>query len=108
MEPIESYEELATSFPAMWPQFPDWTWVDVHDGRELKVDILSEMVESTLGSAEVILLVHSEPGVALRIPTRNVAEHVAQFILKHDVQLSDPQFNHFLSISAHGLATADA
>jgi hypothetical protein len=45
MESTELHEELAISFPSIWPQLPSWTWVNVHDGRDLKIDILSELVQ---------------------------------------------------------------
>jgi len=108
MEPTELYEGLAISFPLMWPQDPKWVWVNVHDGVKLKVEILLELVNRTLKSPEVILLIRSDPGVALRVAREEVAEHIAKFILRYDIQLSDPQLNHFVSISSHGVATSDA
>jgi hypothetical protein len=108
MNPTDLYAELATSFPAMWPQYPDWVWVNIHDGLKLKAELLLGLIESTLKSSEAILLIHSEPGIALRVQVEQIAEHIAPFVLKCDVQLSDPQLNSFISINRYGLATTDA
>jgi len=108
MYTTDLYAELVASFPAMWPQYPDWVWVNMHDGIKLKAEPLLGLIESTLKSSEAILLIHSEPGIALRVQAEEVAEHIAPFVLKYDVQLSDPQLNFFISINTYGLATSDA
>jgi hypothetical protein len=107
MEPTALYEQLAVSFPPMWPQMPAWQWVNVHDEQEPKIKLLSELVEGTLESSEVVVLVHSEPGLAVRLPRELAAQYVARFILKCDIQVSDASFTRFVSVSAHGLASAD-
>jgi hypothetical protein len=107
MEPTALYEELATSFPSMWPQMPNWKWVNVHDGQEPKTELLSELVDDTLQSPEVIVLVHSEPGVAVRLPREAAAQYIAQFLLKCDIQVSDAHLSRFVSVSAYGVASAD-
>jgi hypothetical protein len=107
MEATALYEELAVSFPPMWPQMPAWKWVNVHDGREPRIELLSELVQGTLDSAEVIVLVHSKPGVAVRLPRGSAAQYIAKFMLKCDIQVSDASFTRFVLVSAHGLASAD-
>lgn len=108
MNAAELYDELAISFPPLWPESPKWTWINVHDGQGPNLQAISEIVDRTLSSSKVIVLVHSEPGVATWLPREEVARYVAQFILKHEVQVSDPQLNRFVSVNRHGLATDDA
>ncbi|MEO8023754.1 hypothetical protein [Polaromonas sp.] len=108
MNGTELYDELAVYFPALWPQSPNWTWINVHDGQNANVKAISELVDRTFALAEVVVLVHAEPGVATRLSRKEAANYVAQFVLKHEVQVSDSTLSRFVSVSLQGVATNDA
>ena len=105
MGQVELYDEVVLAFPASWPASPDWTWVNVHDGQRPKLDTLTDLVSGTINSAMVIVLIHSDPGIAIKLPIERTVEFMAEAILKHEIQVSDLDFTKFLSISRHGLAT---
>ena len=108
MNQFELYDEVALDFPSMWPKQPDWTWVNIHDGQGLKSGVLAELVEGTINSSDVIVVVHSTPGIAARLPIENLEDYVAKNILVHEFQVSDPHFDRFVSVSLEGVATCDA
>jgi len=108
MKPTDWFEDLATSFPSMWPQYPEWDWVNIHDGVKFDALPLLKLVDNTLKSAEVILLIHSVPGTALRVRREEIAVKITSHILRHNVQISDPDLRRFISINTFGMATADA
>jgi hypothetical protein len=108
MDQFELYDEVALCFPSMWPKPPEWTWVNIYDGQQLKIGVLSELVRDTINSSEVIVIVHATPGVAARLPIENVADYVAKVILVHDFQVSDQHFGRVVSVSQEGVVTCDA
>jgi hypothetical protein len=108
MNPVGLYEEVARKFPALWPSMPQWTWVNVHDGETPKLDLLADLLERHIATAEVVVVVHATPGTAAKISIREVIEHLAPHILMHEIQVSDPGFERFLSVSLAGTATCDA
>lgn len=108
MDQFELYDEVALYFPSMWPKQPEWTWVNIHDGQRLKSGVLAELVGSTINSSEVIVIVHSTPGIAVRLPIENVENFVAKIILVHDFQVSNQLFGRVVSVSREGVATCDA
>lgn len=108
MNGAELYDEIAVSFPALWPKNSTWNWINVHDGQNPNVQAISQLVDRTLTAAEVIVLVHSEPGIASRLLREDAARYVAQFVLKHEVQISDSDLVRFVSVGLEGLATNDA
>lgn len=108
MNATELYDELATSFPPLWPQSPAWNWTNVHDGQNPDVEAIAELVSRTFVSSNVVVLVHAEPGVATWLPVQEAARYVAQFVMKHEVQVAESQLDRFVSVSIHGLATTDA
>lgn len=108
MSPAEFYDEIALSFPALWPSSPEWTWVNIHDGTLPKVNVISEMLDRVLTSSEVVVLVHSQPGEAVTMSRESAAGYVSQFVLKHDIQVADPERKLFVSITCQGVATGDA
>lgn len=66
MDQHQLYDEIVLSFPPTSPMQPDWE--NVHDGIRLKKDVLVKLIGDVLDSAEVIVLVHSTPGTATRLP----------------------------------------
>ena len=108
MDQFELYDEVVLSFPSMWPKQSEWTWVNIHDGQRLKRGVLAELVGGTINSSEVIVIVHSTPGIATRLPIENVKNFVAKILLVHDFQVSDQHFSRFVSVSREGVATCDA
>jgi len=108
MSPAEFFDEIALRFPALWPQMPEWDWVNVHDGEAPMTTVISELLERLIGTQEVVVLVHSEPGIAVALPMESAARYIATYVLKHEVQVSDPLFTHFVTVSKTGVATGDA
>lgn len=72
------------------------------------VEVLSALLKQHVASESVVVLVHSEPGVAAAIPIEAAANYIGPHVLKHEVQVSDPRFTRFVSISKSGVATSDA
>jgi hypothetical protein len=87
---------------------PGWQWVNVHDGREPMGEVVSALLKQHVASESVVVLVHSEPGVAVAMPIEAAANYIGPNVLKHEVQVSDPRFTRFLSINKSGVATRDA
>lgn len=104
MDQFELYDDVVLSFPAIWPSSPDWTWVNVRDGRWVKTGALADLLIS-LDSPSVVLLIHSAPGTAVRLPMERALEFMAEAILKHEIQVSNLRFTRFVSVSRGGLAT---
>lgn len=108
MDTTDLYDEIGISFPPLWPSDPQWSWVNVHDGKEPQAQAIADLVNRTLTSSEVIVAVHSQPGVALQMAKEKVPAYIAPFILKHEIQVADLEFKHFVSIALSGVATNDA
>ncbi|MES2933228.1 MAG: hypothetical protein V4805_07050 [Pseudomonadota bacterium] len=106
--PTELYDEIAIEFPAMWPQRPEWVWVNVHDDSELSMNSISALIDRYISSPEVVVIVHSAPGIGARLSKEDAASFIGPYVLAHDIQVSDSLFTHFLSVSRHGVATGDA
>ena len=102
MSPIENYEELSTEFPAVWPE--DHVWENVHDGKAVRLDALSALLVRHIDSHEVVVVVHSDPGVGIVLPRESAASYIAPHVLKHEIQVSDPHFKHFVAVSRSGVA----
>ena len=105
MSPTELYAEVAIEFPAMWPQSPQWVWVNVHDGSAPQLNVLTALLERHISSSEVIVIVHSEPGIGAAMPKGSAAGYIARYILHYEVQVSDPLFTSFVAVSRTGVAT---
>lgn len=108
MSPIEFYDDVALQFPALWPQRPEWEWVNVHDGKAPLPEAISALLKRRIGTQEVVVLVRSDPGVAFSLPLEEAVGYVAAHVLKHEVQVSNPLFTSFVSVSRTGVATGDA
>jgi hypothetical protein len=108
MIPTEIYDEMVLQFPAMYPESPNWTWINVHDGMSPSLDTISDLLMRYISSSEVIVLVHSELGIGVVLSKESAANYIAGYVLKHDIQASDPQFTTFVTISRYGVATGDA
>lgn len=108
MSPTEFYEEIMLSFPPLWPSSPEWKWINVHDGIQPNVNLISEMLDRVLISSDVVVLIHSKPGEATTMPRERAAAYLSEFILKCEIQVSDLEQKRFVSISRQGVATSDA
>lgn len=42
------------------------------------------------------------------MPKEMAPDYIAQFLLMHEIQVSDPELIHFVSVTSLGLATSDA
>jgi hypothetical protein len=105
MSPTDLYDEVAINFPAVWPQNPEWVWVNVHDGTAPKLSAIAALLEHDIGSSEVIVIVHSEPGVGAVMPKASAAHYIAGYVLQYEMQVSDPLFTCFVAVSRAGVAT---
>lgn len=105
MDEFELYDEVVLLFPALWPANPSSTWANVHDGECLNAAALVDLLTNTIDSSAVVLLIHSDPGVAMRLPMERACGFVAEAILRHEIQISNSEFTKFVSVSRHGLAT---
>lgn len=105
MTEVEFYEEIATQFPATWPTDPQWTWVNVHDGVEPRLDVLLATLDRYIHSAEVVVVAHSTPGTAFRLSKEAACQFIGSHLLKSEVQVTDPQFRSFVLVSTSGVAT---
>lgn len=108
MSPTELYEAVAGKFPAAWPQMPAWRWVNLHDGTAPRLHDIADLLTHNIDSPEVLVLVHAEPGFAIAMPKESAAAYIANHLLKQEIQVSDPQFTQFITISRAGVATPDA
>lgn len=97
------YADVAGRFPPVHPE--DQDWVNVHDGRVAKVEVLADLIERHISSPEAVVLVHSDPGIAVMLPRGSAADYMAGFILEHELQASDRSFTCFVAVSRHGVAT---
>jgi hypothetical protein len=102
------YNEVAARFPALWPQMPEWEWINIHDGMAPNTPVISDMLERVFDASELVLVLHSEPGVAFSLSKSEVVDYVAKHVLKYEIQVSDRMFTSFVSVSLHGVATSDA
>ena len=105
MNPAEFYESVASQFPSTWPTDPEWVWVNVHDGQAPKLEELRATLDHYLRSAEVVVLIHSEPGVGATLAKEAASSFIAEHVLKYEIQASDPAFQSFVLVSSSGVAT---
>ena len=108
MNELEKYGEFALQFPSLWPSMPEWNWVSVHDGVSSRLDVIAQLLEGVVESAQVVVIVHAQPGIGVVLPRESATNYIAKYVLQYDVQASDPIFNRFVSISRIGVATSDA
>lgn len=109
MNANELYEQIALHFPAVWPSTPKQRWVNVHDGNEPLIKAIEILLREHLHSGSVVVLVHSEPGVAVVLPTAaEAADYIAPHVLRHDIQAADPLYGSFVHISSSGVGTGDS
>ena len=108
MNQAELYSEVFLDFPALSPQSPEWKWVSIHDGFSPNLSTLNRLIEGLIKSDEVIVIVHSESGIAKKLSKQNAVNFFLEYILLYDIQVSDPNFSCFVSISRIGVATGDA
>ena len=104
MNPAEIYDEYAINFPGVWPTFRDG-WVYVHDGQVAKVDIIAGLLSRHIAAGQVIVLVHSTPGIGAILPKERAADFIASHVRDGDIQAADPSFTSFVEVSTVGVAT---
>jgi len=103
MSPAEIYDEWAIQFPAVWPE--DHEWENVHDGKAAKLDAISGLLDRYISSPEIVVIVHSDPGAGAVLPRESAASYIAEYVLAHEIQASDPLFSCFVAVSRSGVAT---
>jgi hypothetical protein len=103
----ELYDEIALKFPAIWPQLPEWEWVNVHDGKAPNLSLIFLLLERHIDKSDVIIIVHTVPGIAVKLPLENGAAFIGSHLLKYEIQATDSSLTRFISISINGLATVN-
>jgi hypothetical protein len=106
MTPSEFYDTVAREFPATWPTSPEWNWVNVHDGVAPKLEALRAMLDEYIRSPEVVVIVHSSPGIGSIMGKEAACSYISEHVLKHEIQAADPLFGSFVLVSSSGVATA--
>jgi len=105
MTATDLYDRVAMKFPPVWPQNPEWVWINVHDGKAARPNAISEVLERYISSSEIVVIVHSEPGVGVVLPKERAVTYIAEHVLRYEIQASDPQFTCFVAVSRAGVAT---
>ncbi len=108
MKQSKLYSDVFLQFPALWPSSPEWNWVSVHDGVSPDLSKLNELIEQYIKSDDVVVIIHSDVGVAKKLSKHNAVDFFLGYILQYDIQVSDQNYSCFLSISRYGVATGDA
>ena len=109
MNADELYDEVAFQFPpSLWPPMPKQRWVNVHDGTMPRIGAIDALLREYLHSASVVVLVRSEPGVAIALPIEAAAHYIAPHVLRYDIQVADLQYRAFVSFSRYGVGTGDS
>lgn len=104
MNNMNLYDEIAINFPPIWPE--DHDWVNIHDGENLKIDVINNLINKNIATQEVYIIVHSNPGIAKKIPMENAIEVISKYILDAEIQVTDLNFKSFVSILNNGVATS--
>lgn len=106
MNPTETYEEVVLNFPGMWPQNPKHNWISLYDGLGVNIDRISHLLAIDIISDEVVVVIHTEPGIGFILPKVAATILIAEYFLKADIQISDPEFDCIVDISKIGVGTS--
>jgi hypothetical protein len=105
MTPTQFYDHVVREFPATWPTDPKWAWVNVHDGVATKFSELRAVLDRHIPSPVVVVLVHSNPGVAVTLNKESACRYIDEHILQHEIQVADPRFESIVLVGVSGVAT---
>jgi hypothetical protein len=104
MVPLENvYEKYCDRFEATYPE--DHDWINVHDGEKLKDDAIASLINSYFSSEELIVLIHKDEGVGVKLPRSEIYSYIAQHIFEAEIQVSNIEFISCVAISITGVAT---
>jgi hypothetical protein len=104
MKPSETYyDEKVLDFPPVWPE--DHEWINIHDGKNIKESVLEGLIDQHIEESEAIIVVHSDPGVGVRLPKHDIVQFISRHVLKAEIQISNPKFTSFVAILNIGVAT---
>ncbi|MDB5804336.1 MAG: hypothetical protein JWN73_1658 [Betaproteobacteria bacterium] len=102
MSPTKIYDEYAIEF---FPENPeDHDWIYVHDGKAADIKAISGLLSGYIPDQEVIVLIHSDPGIGAMLPRDQAAAFIGQHI-DDDIQVSNSAFTCFVAVSKVGVAT---
>ena len=85
-----------------WPHWDEWA--TVHDGQHAKLNVISRMLTTYIGTPEVIVLVHVDPLCGALLPQADAVIYIGSHILEGDIQISDVHFKSFVFVSRNGVA----
>ena len=100
MKPQRVRELMRENFGAVWSD--EHEWVNVHDGKQTKVEELTALIASHIDTEEVLVQIDYEH--AAKVATSEVAGYVAPHVLAADIQITNLTFTQFLFVSANGVA----
>lgn len=105
MSPAEIYEDAVLEFPAVWPQDPSRNWESLYDGKLPSRERISNLLARHIEAAEVLVLLHSDPGIGLITTKDEATQFIVDHFLKADIQVSDRHYTCFVEISRIGVGT---
>jgi len=85
-----------------WAHWDEWE--TVHDGQHAKLNVISRMLTTHIGTPEVIVLVHVDPLCGALLPQADAAIYIGSHLLEGDIQISDLHFKSFVFVSRNGVA----
>jgi hypothetical protein len=105
MSPREIYDEMALNFPGVWPQDPAHEWESLCVGQSASVERIADLLARHMSDAELVVLVHSNPGVGAILPRSDAVGFVVAHFLQADIQVANRDFTSFVEISKIGVGT---
>ena len=103
MNSLETYDHLMTKFPFVYPE--DHFWVNVHDGKTPKIEVLFDLLTKHIGGRFAVVIVHSKPGVGAEIPLNEVCSFIAPHIVSAEIYVGNLELNAFVAVMSNGVAT---
>ena len=105
MSPTELYDDVALDFPAVWPKNPAHVWESLYSRQSTSFELISNLLSRYIYATEVIVLVHSSPGIGAIMLRDAAPSLIVDHFLKADIQVSDKQYAGFVEISRIGVGT---
>lgn len=105
MSPNEIYNDAALEFPAVWPQDPKHNWESLYDGKLPSIERISNLLARHIDASELIVLLHSEPGIGVIASKDAATKFIADHFLEADIQVADRHYTCFVEISRVGVGT---
>jgi len=100
MEPQRVRELMRENFGAVWSD--EHEWVNVHDGKQTKVEVLAAFIADHIDTEEVLVQIDYEH--AAKVAASKLAGYIAPHVLTADIQIANLSFTQFLFVAASGVA----